>query len=93
MAYCLSACRLVRLKFRINAVADSFFVVIIYDFNRSPPNAQGVFKIPMLSKRHYNINVYSQMVDDKIDSSYEEVKSYFKHNYVYSMETINTFFF
>lgn len=72
---------------------DSFIVVIVYDFNRSPANAHGVFKIPMLSKRHYNIDVYSQMVDDKIDSSYEEVKSCFTHNYVRSVEAIHTFFF
>lgn len=35
-------------------------------------NTRGVFKIPQLTRQHFNIDVYSQMDDRNVDNNYEE---------------------
>lgn len=40
---------------------------------RSPVNARGVFKIPNLSRRHFDISVYSQLPNMNDCDNYQEV--------------------
>ncbi|XP_060856666.1 uncharacterized protein LOC132934371 isoform X2 [Metopolophium dirhodum] len=39
---------------------------------KSQANTRGVFKIPQLTRQHFNIDVYSQMDDRNVDNNYEE---------------------
>ncbi|XP_025417703.1 uncharacterized protein LOC112688631 isoform X2 [Sipha flava] len=39
---------------------------------KSPTHVRGVFKIPQLTRHHYNMDVYSQAVDRNDHNSYEE---------------------
>lgn len=66
----------------IDLMSKKKLLIYLSDFFfRSPAIARGVFKIPQLTRQHYNIDVYSQM-DDRNDNSYEEVNDFKCHTSV-----------